>query len=269
MKSATATAWKKSLIAAALLPMLSFSSMSSAQGLSSGTGVSVKSGTNTCVNDASGKCAPAANTMVSQAPATSAAPAAKVNMAAPTTGKIPPMVTSGSGVIVRSGTNLCVNDVTGNCGAGGTPAAAAAPAAPTAAKPSNVADKTAIATKMTANSMEVLFAFDKSVVSKESKTKIRDFVKSAQAKSKITSVEVDGFADRIGTTQYNQALSKRRANAVSNQLVASGVAKKLIKIKGFSENDAVTKPKQCDDMDIKAKIKCLAPDRRAVITVIQ
>ncbi|TXT37435.1 MAG: putative Inner membrane lipoprotein yiaD precursor [Comamonadaceae bacterium] len=49
-------------------------------------------------------------------------------------------------------------------------------------------------------------------------------------------VLVEGFADSTGTTEHNQALSERRANAVRNALQDLGVAPERIAIRGYGES---------------------------------
>jgi OOP family OmpA-OmpF porin len=52
-------------------------------------------------------------------------------------------------------------------------------------------------------------------------------------------VEVQGFTDSIGTEEYNQGLSERRADAVRNYLVERGVDPKIISSKGYGESNPV------------------------------
>ncbi len=51
-----------------------------------------------------------------------------------------------------------------------------------------------------------------------------------------TDLLIVGHTDNVGSESFNQALSKKRANAVSNELVSSGIAKNRLKIKGKGEN---------------------------------
>lgn len=69
----------------------------------------------------------------------------------------------------------------------------------------------------------VLFAVDQATLSAEAQT-----VLEAQAGWLMTNADytaiIEGHADEQGTTEYNIALSARRANAVREYLVARGVA---------------------------------------------
>jgi outer membrane protein OmpA-like peptidoglycan-associated protein len=71
--------------------------------------------------------------------------------------------------------------------------------------------------------LEVNFDFDKSNIREEDKAKLQeavDFVKKYPG----AKVRLEGHTDSIGTEQYNQALSERRAESVKNYLVKEGAA---------------------------------------------
>jgi outer membrane protein OmpA-like peptidoglycan-associated protein len=50
-------------------------------------------------------------------------------------------------------------------------------------------------------------------------------------------IYVYGFTDNVGTEEYNQKLSERRAAAVRDYLVQSGVDPKIIDAKGYGQSD--------------------------------
>ncbi len=56
------------------------------------------------------------------------------------------------------------------------------------------------------------------------------------ARAAPTRLEVSGHADRSGTPQYNQVLSRRRAEAVAAELVRRGIARTEISIQAFGES---------------------------------
>jgi outer membrane protein OmpA-like peptidoglycan-associated protein len=49
----------------------------------------------------------------------------------------------------------------------------------------------------------------------------------------------------VGSESFNQTLSKKRANAVSNELTSSGISRNRLKIKGKGENQ----PTETNDSD--------------------
>jgi outer membrane protein OmpA-like peptidoglycan-associated protein len=50
-----------------------------------------------------------------------------------------------------------------------------------------------------------------------------------------TKVVINGYASKVGNTNYNQALSLRRSNAVRNLLLSHEIAPSRISIQGFGE----------------------------------
>lgn len=76
-------------------------------------------------------------------------------------------------------------------------------------------------------------------------------------------VEVSGHTDRLGSDQYNLALSNRRAGTVSAYLAGLGL-KLPIEAKGLGEAQPV---QTCEggDKATAALISCLQPNRRVVI----
>ena len=92
------------------------------------------------------------------------------------------------------------------------PPAATPTPAPPPPPPAKVIDKI---------TLMVHFDFDKSDIKKSDEAELKkgiDFVKKYPG----SKVRVDGHTDSIGTDQYNQKLSERRAEAVKNYLVQKG-----------------------------------------------
>jgi len=84
----------------------------------------------------------------------------------------------------------------------------------------------------------VHFDFDKSTLKPEAKA-ILDKAAALLDKHERVVVEVAGHTDSIGTEQYNQALSVRRANAVKDYLVSKGVKASRLSAKGYGESQPV------------------------------
>ena len=81
----------------------------------------------------------------------------------------------------------------------------------------------------------------------------------------IQYINVNGHTDRIGSPQYNQKLSEKRAEAVKAYLVSKGVDGSKIETYGFGKTMPV---KSCPDQkDRKALIACLEPNRRVEVEV--
>jgi OOP family OmpA-OmpF porin len=111
-----------------------------------------------------------------------------------------------------------------------------------------------------------LFEFDKANLTPEARAKLdAEVIGKLKDMGSIRYINVNGHADRLGTPQYNQDLSEKRAEAVRAYLVSKGVDASRIETFGFGKTTPV---KSCPDQnDRKALIECLAPNRRVVVEV--
>jgi len=112
---------------------------------------------------------------------------------------------------------------------------------------------------------EPLFSFDKSFIRSNQRGKLDEFVVGLKG-TQYDSISVIGYADRIGTEEYNQKLSERRANAVKAYLVRQGVPAGKINVEGRGESEPVTGD-ACSGQRGKVLIACLEPDRRVDVSV--
>ena len=134
-----------------------------------------------------------------------------------------------------------------------------APAAPVAA-PKPTGEKITVAA-------DALFDFNKAVLRPEGKAKLDELVSKANA-IKLEVILVVGHTDRIGSAQFNQGLSERRAAAVKTYLVSKGIEANRVYTEGKGKTQPVTGDKCKGNAPTKALIECLQPDRRADIEVI-
>jgi outer membrane protein OmpA-like peptidoglycan-associated protein len=81
---------------------------------------------------------------------------------------------------------------------------------------------------------DVTFGFNKSALDNEAKVALDAIIQRAQS-SPRTVVELVGFTDPIGSTQYNLTLSRRRAEAVQRYLVKNNVPLRGIHIIGMGK----------------------------------
>ncbi len=148
------------------------------------------------------------------------------------------------------------------------PAAAAAPVAPPApaapvAPPAPVApalQKITIASK-------ALFDFDKAILKPEGQAVLdREIVSRIREVERLELVLVTGHTDRLGSQEYNQKLSERRAAAVAAYLASKGVAKDKIETLGMGKTQPVPGV-VCEQKNRKQLIACLQPHRRVEVEV--
>jgi len=114
---------------------------------------------------------------------------------------------------------------------------------------------------------DALFDFDKAVLRPEGRSTLDGFV------SKLNDVDVEkitaiGHTDRFGTDRYNQSLSKRRAAAVKDYLVAKGVRSDRVSAQGVGETQPVMKVTDCRGPKSAKVVACLQPDRRVDIDLV-
>jgi len=137
----------------------------------------------------------------------------------------------------------------------GQPAAPKPPALPAPKKPAVV----------NLSSTE-LFEFNKATLTPEARKKLDDeVIAKLKDLGQVRYIIVNGHADRMGSAQYNQKLSEKRAEAVRAYLVSKGADASKVETLGFGKTLPV---KSCPDQkQRKDLIECLAPNRRVVVEI--
>lgn len=114
---------------------------------------------------------------------------------------------------------------------------------------------------------KALFDFDKAVLKADGQAVLdREIVSRIKEVQKLELVLVTGHTDRLGSQQYNQKLSERRATAVANYLASKGVAKDKIETLGMGKTQPVPGV-VCEQKNRKELIACLQPHRRVEVEV--
>ncbi|MFO1302775.1 MAG: OmpA family protein [Burkholderiales bacterium] len=114
---------------------------------------------------------------------------------------------------------------------------------------------------------KALFDFDKAVLKPEGKAAIdSEIISKLNQVQKLELVLVTGHTDPIGTQQYNQKLSERRADAVRDYLVSKGVPKDKIETLGMGKTQPIPGV-VCKQKNFKELIACYAPLRRVEVEV--
>jgi OOP family OmpA-OmpF porin len=114
-------------------------------------------------------------------------------------------------------------------------------------------------------STDVLFAFNKADLLPGGQQRLDELAKSAQG-ANVDQVVLVGHADRIGSEEYNQDLSEKRAQAVADYLAQKGVDSSRLQVEGRGKSEPIT-GNECAKMGAESNknqklIACLQPDRR-------
>ena len=83
--------------------------------------------------------------------------------------------------------------------------------------------------------LRILFAHDSFEINpifSDQITTMAEFLK----KYKTASIEIQGYASKVGSNEYNLELSKKRANEVQSEILQNGIATDRVRIVGFGES---------------------------------
>ena len=89
-----------------------------------------------------------------------------------------------------------------------------------------------------------------------------EIAKALKESASVSNVVISGFTDRLGSDKYNLALSEKRASAVRDYLVNSGIAASRLNAIGNGESNPVV---TCTNKKRVDLIKCLEPNRRVEV----
>jgi OOP family OmpA-OmpF porin len=108
------------------------------------------------------------------------------------------------------------------------------------------------------------FDFDKAVLRPEVKTRLDELAAKLED-AEFDRLDIIGYADRIGTEQYNQELSDRRAWAVARYLRDKGVPLGKMKVEGRGQRNSLITQGECEGLAKPDLIVCFQKDRRVEI----
>ncbi|WP_460418327.1 OmpA family protein [Pseudomonas sp. microsymbiont 2] len=85
---------------------------------------------------------------------------------------------------------------------------------------------------------QVLFAFDSAELTSGAQQRLQGLLPKLNDPS-VASVKVIGFTDSVGSDNYNQRLSERRASGVAEYLISQGLAPSKVTSQGRGESEPV------------------------------
>lgn len=109
--------------------------------------------------------------------------------------------------------------------------------------------------KLEKKSYSVYFAFDSDQLSSAAKSTLDSLITDLD-KKEMTDVKIllTGYADPIGTKEYNQMLSARRNSSVSRYLIANGVTKNMLEEIAKGEEDQSTKATDIEKRSLERRV---------------
>ena len=89
-------------------------------------------------------------------------------------------------------------------------------------------------------SATALFEFDKSDLHEQGKAELHELDEYIKSKGvKVVDINVIGHTDSLGSEEYNQGLSERRANSVMEYMVSEGIDASIIDVSGEGESNPI------------------------------
>lgn len=113
--------------------------------------------------------------------------------------------------------------------------------------------------------VQTLFGFDEATLSSQATEVLDELADRLNRFTAIESVEITGYTDRIGPEDYNEELSKRRAEAVEAYLrERTNISAAKFQVEGLGPADPI---EACDGLRGNALIECLRPNRRVEVEI--
>ena len=109
----------------------------------------------------------------------------------------------------------------------------------------------------------VHFDFNKYQLRKDGMTILAEDVELLKKDKKLV-VSIEGHTDSIGSDEYNQVLSVRRATTVFNYLIDKGVAADRMQILGFGEKNPIASNSTATgrEQNRRVELKIIQPDKK-------
>ena len=111
-----------------------------------------------------------------------------------------------------------------------------------------------------------LFGYDSALLSESSRGELdTNVVLKLGDPGAVDEITINGYADELGSAEYNHRLSEKRAEMVRMYLISKGIAPEKTQIRAHGPSAPVA---QCGGHKThKERVECLAPNRRVVVEV--
>ncbi|MBF0133169.1 MAG: OmpA family protein [Magnetococcales bacterium] len=106
---------------------------------------------------------------------------------------------------------------------------------------------------------KILFRFDRTDIQKQFKAELKK-VSAALGKYPAMQVEMVGHTDSIGSQEYNQKLSVRRAHSVKKSLLSLGISSERMSEKGLGEDRPLNDNKTAQERAANRRVEILSKE---------
>ena len=114
-------------------------------------------------------------------------------------------------------------------------------------------------------SASALFDFDKAILKEQGKAELHnldEYIKSKELQ--VVDINVIGHTDSMGSEEYNQGLSERRAMAVKEYMVSEGIDATIIDVSGKGESEPVASNDTDEGRALNRRVEIHVGTKRAV-----
>jgi outer membrane protein OmpA-like peptidoglycan-associated protein len=100
----------------------------------------------------------------------------------------------------------------------------------------------------------ILFDFDRADLRTQARANLDRLSQNLQQYGR-TDVLILGHTDSVGSAQYNQGLSERRAQSAANYLMTRGIAGQRISTRGMGQNDPVASNETAEGRQLNRRVE--------------
>lgn len=108
---------------------------------------------------------------------------------------------------------------------------------------------------------KAMFDFDQAVLRAEDKRRLDEALVQIKNLPEDATIQITGYADSIGSEEYNRDLSMRRAQAAQEYLVSNGVDQKRIVLSGMGESNPVASNDTADGRAMNRRVEVVAESK--------
>ncbi len=109
-----------------------------------------------------------------------------------------------------------------------------------------------------------LFEFNKSELKPEGIRALDELAMRLKDDAAISQINVVGHTDSVGADEYNQKLSMRRANSVSDYLISKGITREMMLVAGMGESEPVETNETSEGRQLNRRVEIIIRGSRLV-----